>query len=83
MGQLRKIELDIDLSSNTKVRQLSDEVLSYLKKNKIMFRSLESRRTGSNTRLDLTGPPEALRSFVDQFLSEDTPGQAYALLYEL
>jgi len=82
VGQLRKIEVDIDLSSNPKVRDLADEVVSYMKVNKINFNSFENVRTGRITRLDLTGPPDALKNFVDEFLSDDAPGQVYTLLYE-
>jgi hypothetical protein len=82
VGQLRKIELDTDLSSNPQVRDLSVEMFFYLRKNRTNFSSSQNIRTGRITQLDLTSPPDALKSFVDEFLSDDAPGQVYTLLYD-
>jgi len=56
-------------------------VISFLKANKIRHASSQNLRTGKITHLDLSGPPDALKNFVDQFLSDDAPGQVYTLLY--
>jgi hypothetical protein len=81
---LYKVDIDIDLSSNPKVRDMftdpKREVLSFLEKNKVTLNT-SSKASGEITHIEARGPSDALINFVDQFLSDDAPGGVYTLWY--
>jgi hypothetical protein len=82
---LCRVDVDIDLSSNPKVRTMFTDgggVMSFLRNNQIkIVGSSANLRTQETTHVELAGAAESLIKFVDEFLSEDLPGGVYTLYY--
>lgn len=86
-GSLFQVDVDIDLSSNPKVREMfndqkaNGDMTAFFKAHDIHLASTYGKGGGNATHIELRGSQLGLIKFVNDFLSNDDPGGVYNLWY--